>query len=250
MAVRMFYFLLTILVGLIAVLVGFYFSQGGVAERYRFGSFAPVRNGSGQVKWFVDGQDYMSAVADAIVAAKREIFITDWQMNPHIFMKRPDTGITSLEWRLDKMLLRKAEEGVRVYILLYYETKIAMDLGSNYTQFVLSHRNIEICRHPTFSTPVSHPTNLLRWSHHEKVVVCDRSIAFVGGIDLCFGRWDTHAHNLADNYPLHPCVLEKEECVQSGTEEPEKKYRRWVGKDYGNTLLGIVRSKFNEPLED
>ena len=43
-----------------------------------------------------------------------------------------------------------------------------------------------------------------RWSHHEKLVVIDRNIAFVGGIDLAFGRWDTHSHSLIDNYPLHP----------------------------------------------
>lgn len=28
---------------------------------------------------FVDGEDYMSAVADAIMGAKREVYITDWQ---------------------------------------------------------------------------------------------------------------------------------------------------------------------------
>lgn len=94
-------------------------------QRFRFNSFAPVRSGS-QAKWFVDGKDYMSAVADATESAKTEILITDWQMNPYIFMKRPDTGVDSLKWRLDKMLLRKADEGVRVYILLYWETQIAM----------------------------------------------------------------------------------------------------------------------------
>lgn len=36
------------------------------------------------------------------------------------------------------------------------------------------------------------------WSHHEKFVVIDNQIAFLGGIDLCFGRWDTHTHPLAD----------------------------------------------------
>lgn len=28
---------------------------------------------------FVDGEDYMSAVADAIIGAKSEVCITDWQ---------------------------------------------------------------------------------------------------------------------------------------------------------------------------
>ena len=224
------------------------------SKLHQFGSFAPVREGANEAKWFVDGQDYMAAVADAIMAAKHEIFITDWQMNPHIFMKRPDKGITSLEWRLDKMLLRKAEEGVRVYILLYWETKMIMDLGSEYAQSVLSHSNIEVHRHPTFSTVVSNPTTLMRWSHHEKVVVVDRSIAFVGGIDLCFGRWDTHSHALTDDHPCHPSVqpisvLGEEECVQSGAGEPTQ-YRRWVGKDYGNTFLGGGRSELDKPLED
>jgi phospholipase D1/2 len=247
-----FWCLLAVCVGVMAVWTRYYLSGGvAVEERYRFGSFAPVRNGSGQVKWLVDGQRYMSAVADAIMSAEHEILITDWQMNPHIFMKRPETGITSLEWRLDKMLLRKAESGVRVYILLYWETKAVMDLGSSIVQSVLQHDNIIVQRHPTHSTPMTNPETILRWSHHEKIVVVDRKIAFVGGIDLCFGRWDTHSHDLNDNYPLHPCVLSEEpECVHPSTEESGKRYRRWIGKDYGNTLLGVVRTKLDEPFKD
>jgi len=26
--------------------------------------------------------------------------------------------------------------------------------------------------------------------HHQKIVVIDQDIAFVGGLDLCFGRYD------------------------------------------------------------
>ena len=36
------------------------------------------------------------------------------------------------------------------------------------------------------------------WAHHEKCVVVDQNIAFVSGIDMCFGRWDTHDHRLVD----------------------------------------------------
>lgn len=39
------------------------------------------------------------------------------------------------------------------------------------------------------------------WSHHEKVVVVDNHFACIGGLDLCFGRWDTHTHPLADVHP-------------------------------------------------
>ena len=42
------------------------------------------------------------------------------------------------------------------------------------------------------------------WSHHEKVVVVDNHYACIGGLDLCFGRWDTHSHPLADVHPANP----------------------------------------------
>ncbi|CAB4034965.1 Phospholipase D2 [Paramuricea clavata] len=200
---------------------------------YPFGSFAPIQNDC-KVKWFVDGQEYMSAVADAIEAAKQEILITDWQMNPYIFMKRPDHGVASLKWRLDKMLIRKADEGARVYILLYWETELALDLGSNHTQSVLNnHRNIVVYRHPTWLTAIKHPSTI-RWSHHEKLVIVDRSVAFVGGIDLCFGRWDTHNHELMDNYKIHPCAKQDH---GNGNREADDRYSRWVGKDYKNTFF-------------
>lgn len=50
----------------------------------RFGSFAPERQHC-QAKWFVHGEHYMAAVADAILKAKEEIFITDWMFSPQIF---------------------------------------------------------------------------------------------------------------------------------------------------------------------
>lgn len=68
-------------------------------------SFAPVRTGS-LAGWFVDGSNYMSAVADALEGALDEIFIADWWLSPEIYMKRPT--LDGEYWRLDKILLRKA----------------------------------------------------------------------------------------------------------------------------------------------
>ena len=193
----------------------------------------------------------MAAVADSIEAAEKEIFITDWQLNPQIFMKRPDSGVDSLLWRLDKMLLRKAEQGVRTYILLYWESKkiAGMDLGSEYAKTVLTHDNIEVLRHPDMTTLLLNPSTMFRWSHHEKVVVVDRSVAFVGGIDLCFGRWDTHSHLLTDPFPPHPCVLESDKYARI-PKESTVQYSRWIGKDYGNTFLHGARTNLDEPMKD
>lgn len=62
-----------------------------------------------------------------------------------------------------------------------------------------------------FITPSSPPLQVFRhpdhkgtemknylWAHHEKLVIVDQQYAFVGGIDLCYGRWDTNMHPLTD----------------------------------------------------
>ena len=56
----------------------------------------------------------------------------------------------------------------------------------------LKNDNIRVIRHP------DHGLLPLLWAHHEKVVVVDQVVAFLGGIDLCFGRWDTSRHRLTD----------------------------------------------------
>ena len=38
-----------------------------------------------------------------------------------------------------------------------------------------------------------------KYSHHEKLVVVDHKIAFLGGLDLAYGRWDMPEHKLNDN---------------------------------------------------
>lgn len=38
---------------------------------------------------------------------------------------------------------------------------------------------------------------VLYWAHHEKLCVIDGKLAFMGGLDACFGRWDTNDHPIA-----------------------------------------------------
>lgn len=47
---------------------------------------------------------------------------------------------------------------------------------------------------------------ILYWAHHEKLCLIDSRQAFMGGLDLCFGRWDTNDHPIAD---AHPTNLDK-----------------------------------------
>lgn len=42
---------------------------------------------------------------------------------------------------------------------------------------------------------------ILYWAHHEKLCLVDGRTAFMGGLDLCYGRWDTNQHAIADAHP-------------------------------------------------
>ncbi|KAH8339964.1 hypothetical protein KR067_004173 [Drosophila pandora] len=154
-------------------------------------SYAPMRANT-QATWYVDGAQYMSAVADGLEAATEEIYIADWWLSPEIYMKRP--ALDGDYWRLDKILLRKAEQGVRVFVLLYKEVEMALGINSYYSKSTLAkHENIKVMRHPDHARG-----GILLWAHHEKIVVIDQTYAYMGGIDLCYGRWDDHHHRLTD----------------------------------------------------
>ncbi|XP_062605335.1 phospholipase D1-like [Saccostrea cucullata] len=159
----------------------------------RFEAFAPIREKS-YAQWFIDGDSYFSAVADALEEAKEEIFISDWWLSPEIYMKRPITE--GNKWRLDSILRRKALSGVKIFVLLYKEMTIAVNLSSSYSKHTLVNlcpENIKVLRHPDHGAG-----GVLLWAHHEKIVAIDQKVAFLGGLDLCYGRWDNHTHPLTD----------------------------------------------------
>uniref|UniRef100_A0A1A8AE64 Phospholipase n=1 Tax=Nothobranchius furzeri TaxID=105023 RepID=A0A1A8AE64_NOTFU len=159
---------------------------------HRFGSFA-MEEKNIPAKWYVNGKTYMEDVADALEEAKEEIFITDWWLSPEIFLKRP--VVEGNRWRLDCILKRKAQQGVRIFVMLYKEVELTLGINSGYSKRALLrlHPNIKVIRHPDH---VSSAVYL--WAHHEKIIVIDQSLAFVGGIDLAYGRWDDKEHRLTD----------------------------------------------------
>ncbi|KAM9827041.1 LOW QUALITY PROTEIN: phospholipase D1 [Neosynchiropus ocellatus] len=159
---------------------------------HRFGSFAREEVNI-PAKWYVNGKTYMEDVADALEEAREEIFITDWWLSPEIFLKRP--VVEGNRWRLDCLLKRKAQQGVRVFVMLYKEVELALGINSGYSKKTLLHLhpNIKVMRHPDHVSSA-----VYFWAHHEKIVVVDQSVAFVGGIDLAYGRWDDLEHRLTD----------------------------------------------------
>ena len=97
-------------------------------------------------------------------------------------------------------IILQADRGVKIYIIHWKESKFAVTFNSALSKsyFKEVHEGIKMLRHPR--------TLITMWSHHAKLVIIDQSIAFVGGLDICYGRWDTPAHRLLDisNDPNEP----------------------------------------------
>ncbi|KAH7100350.1 phospholipase D/nuclease [Auriculariales sp. MPI-PUGE-AT-0066] len=164
---------------------------------HRFESFAGERDLC-SVKWHIDGHDYFWALSEIIDSARECIFILDWWLSPELYLRRPPAYHE--EWRLDRLLQKKAQQGVKVYIIVYKEVTQTMSLGSHHTKEHLEslHENICVMRHPDHIGAVD---TVQFWSHHEKLCVVDNHRATVGGLDACFGRWDTHNHPMGDAHP-------------------------------------------------
>jgi len=78
----------------------------------------------------------MSEILDK---AKEVIMIMDWWLSPELYLRRPPAYFP--EWRIDKVLLRKAQQGVRVYVLVYKEART-----SNSNAFTPDTANSRVCR--------------------------------------------------------------------------------------------------------
>ncbi|OIW28351.1 phospholipase D/nuclease [Coniochaeta ligniaria NRRL 30616] len=200
---------------------------------HRFSSFAPQT--TGHAKWHVDGASYFWAVSIAIEEARESIYILDWWLTPELYLRRPPSK--NEQYRLDNMLRAAAERGVSVHIIVYKEVPQALTLNSEHTKHALEalHPNIKVFRHPDhhpsgYDVKADLETNfqnlslrtfdlakfsqdalktlygtsddvVLYWAHHEKLCLIDGKIAFMGGLDMCFGRWDTNSHPIADAHP-------------------------------------------------
>ena len=171
-----------------------------------YNSFAPQKKNC-DAKWFVDADSYFSYLLEQLKKAKESVYITDWFMSPELALSRPinyddfrdekNDYKKSLNFsnvsRLMDILYLLANKGVNINILLFCEVKLALAINSLYAKNLLNnlHENIKVTRHPK-------GTSSILWSHHEKLVIIDQKIAFVGGLDLCWGRYDTNKHPIVE----------------------------------------------------
>ncbi|XP_010500864.1 PREDICTED: phospholipase D alpha 2-like isoform X1 [Camelina sativa] len=160
-------------------------------------------------------------IFDAITNAKHLIYITGWSVYTEISLvrdsRRPKQGG---DVTVGELLKKKASEGVKV-ILLVWDDRTSVDVlkkdGLMATHdeetenfFRGTDVNCILCpRNPDDGGSIVQNLQIsTMFTHHQKIVVVDsempsgggsrsrRIVSFVGGLDLCDGRYDTPFHSL------------------------------------------------------
>eukprot|EP00026_Physarum_polycephalum_P002080 Phypoly_transcript_02084.p1 GENE.Phypoly_transcript_02084~~Phypoly_transcript_02084.p1 ORF type:complete len:505 (+),score=78.42 Phypoly_transcript_02084:585-2099(+) len=169
----------------------------------------PIRKNI-NVKPFVDGKDYYSDLCDAIKKAQHELLICGWQLG-NIFLLRPTTEQANLDSNMFSLLGNAAARGVTIYIMLreHDGKMIANDhnwykstLEKSYPDRVkvsLQRKGMSVKIGGVQMVPA--PSI---WSHHQKFVVIDRQLAYIGGLDLTYNRWDTPEHKVVEEESIIP----------------------------------------------
>jgi len=144
----------------------------------------------------VDGSDYYRALCAAAETAERFILLSGWQFDSDAQLLRDGVVECTLIGFLNELCRRKKD--LRVYILAWNFSMIySIDrewLQSWYFKWS-AHERIRFC----FDS--CHPFGA---SHHQKYVVVDGRIAFLGGLDICSGRWDERDHRANDPRRVNP----------------------------------------------
>jgi len=153
----------------------------------------------------IDGVEYYRYLRRALIRARREVFLVGWDFHSEVDLLRGEEAERAERedgWpvRLADLLERLVEEReeLRIRILIWEGASL----------FALERQHL-----PRMKRPWSkHPRLRLEWdrdtpqlgSQHEKLVVVDDRLAFVGGMDVTRSRWDDSRHAPDDERRRNP----------------------------------------------
>jgi phospholipase D1/2 len=177
--------------------------------------------------------DLWNEVYASLCVAQRFIYITGWSVWTGLKLNRLPEGVE--HETLGELLKRKADEGVHVCVMVWNDaTSYDFGLGRwSKSDGLMGVRDEETkeyfkdskvvceavpCNSQGFRTNVDGTTSYTarlagklgksaNFTHHQKTIMCDEEaprsdrrkvVAYVGGIDLCGGRYDDHTHPLFD----------------------------------------------------
>jgi phospholipase D1/2 len=137
----------------------------------------------------IDAAAYYSLLRDALERAERQVYIVGWDVHARMRLT-PQAKGPAAEESLRELLsdIARRRPALEIRILLWDFTLMYAAVRLPFPKAVLD-----------WSTPPNVSLALdnrlpAGASHHQKLVVIDDRLAFIGGLDLTEGRWDTPAH--------------------------------------------------------
>lgn len=173
----------------------------------------------------IDGRDFYRAVYDACSQARHAIYMAGWQFASDVELLRgDDADRAELPSKFLAFLraLCEANPALEVYLLPWDSSPVF-----TFEREPLQRLKFRRKGHPRIHWRMDncHPPGA---SHHQKLIVVDRAVAFVGGMDLCTSRWDDREH----------CAHKRERCTNGKADGPYHDIQAYVTGDAVDILRG------------
>jgi phospholipase D1/2 len=179
----------------------------------------------------VDAADYYHAVYWAVSRAHSYVLMSGWQFDSGVPLLRGADVPAGADVRFLKFLdgLCRQRPWLRVY-LLAWDFHLILAGEREWLQRVIFHWTTSPNLYFRFA---DHPA--AGGSHHQKFVVIDGGLSFLGGMDVCEARWDDRRH-LAD----HPFRLS-----HARPQKPYHDVQAWLaGPETAGALEDLFRDRW------
>ncbi|MDQ1710386.1 MAG: hypothetical protein QOG49_1771 [Frankiaceae bacterium] len=174
-------------------------SQSGALHPAGAGLWAttgtPPRQGN-SLEVLIDGERALGAIAAALLAAQSHVHIASWSLTPEFVLTR-DGGVPPL-----RELLAQLAERVEVRVLLWAGPPVP---AFEPTRRMVKHVRAALTEGTKVQCVLDSRERTMH-CHHEKLVIVDDNVAFVGGIDLTSlqgDRLDTSDHPARPDISWH-----------------------------------------------
>jgi phosphatidylserine/phosphatidylglycerophosphate/cardiolipin synthase-like enzyme len=132
-----------------------------------------VREGC-ELDVLIDGAQALAAIADALAGARSHVHVTGWHLAAHLELVRGERPVVL------GALLAEVAERVDVRVLVWAGAPLPAFHPTRKEVATEVTRLVRVTKIQCYRDPREHPFHC----HHEKTVIVDDELAFVGGIDM------------------------------------------------------------------
>lgn len=139
----------------------------------------------------LNGNNLFADIYNSWSRAKRLILIMGWSLDYRLRLNRYNHNNETV----GELLCRKANEGVVICIFLWQDILELMRTFNRDTKRYFR----EHCPHKIHIRLRRRKASFGQYSHHQKLIICDGEDglhAYLGGLDITIGRFDTPRHSL------------------------------------------------------